>query len=71
MIRIQRAFGPLRAATAEYLEQNHYMRSSGGSGQMFAVLDEAGEIAGACLIGATTSQNQDRSLIRGACLSAA
>jgi hypothetical protein len=35
---------------------------------MFAVLDDTGEIAGACLIGATTSQNQDRSLIRGACL---
>src|SRR5215212_1000455 len=43
------------------------MRSSGGSGQLFAVLDQADEVRGAVLIGATASTNCNRS-IAGACL---
>jgi hypothetical protein len=43
------------------------MRSSGGSGQLFAVLDSANRVNGAVLIGATASTHCDRS-IAGACL---
>jgi len=64
---IRRAFGTLRRAGAAYLEANHYMRASGGSGQLFVVESGDGQIAGACLIGATASRNCDRS-IAGACL---
>ena len=66
-LAIIRAYGTARKAAEAYLERNHYMRSSGGSGQMFAVENSAGAIQGAVLIGATTSKNCDRS-IAGACL---
>jgi hypothetical protein len=36
---IVRAFGETRKAAEAYLEAHHYMRSSGGSSQMFAVMD--------------------------------
>lgn len=65
---IRRAYGPLRKAAELYLEEHHYMRSSGGSGAMFAVVRGDASVAGACLIGATASWNQERSLITGACL---
>jgi hypothetical protein len=64
---IRRAYGTLRKAGAAYLEANHYMRASGGSGQLFVVESGDGQIAGACLIGATSSRNCERS-IAGACL---
>src|SRR5262245_24782379 len=66
-LQIVRARGKTRKAAEAYLEANHYMRSSGGSGQMFAVIDGAKQVNGACLIGATASRNCDRS-IAGACL---
>lgn len=66
-LEIVRAYGAMRKAAAAYLENHHYMRSSGGSGQLFAVLDQANTINGAVLIGATASTNCDRS-IAGACL---
>ena len=59
--------GAYRAEVQAYIAAHHYMRSSGGSGQLFAVVREDNEIAGACLIGATSSANQTRSLT-GACL---
>lgn len=65
--RIVRALGATRTDAAAYLETHHYMRSSGGSGQMFAVLDQRDRISGAVLIGATASQHCDRA-IAGACL---
>ncbi|MBX0329100.1 hypothetical protein K2Z83_15590 [Oscillochloris sp. ZM17-4] len=65
---IQRVFGgDFRRAVQHYIATNHYMRSSGGSGQLFAVMADD-EVAGACLVGATSSENQTRSLIAGACL---
>jgi hypothetical protein len=64
---IVRAFGATRKAAEVYLEAHHYMRSSGGSGQMFAVLDSSECISGAVLIGATASRNCNYS-IAGACL---
>jgi hypothetical protein len=64
---IRRAFGELRKAGAAYLEREHYLRSAGGSGQLFVVERDDGQVAGACLIGKTTSRNCDRS-IAGACL---
>jgi hypothetical protein len=66
-LTIVRAYGPARKAGLAYLEANHYMRSSGGSGQLFIVEDRTGAVYGACLIGATASTNCDRS-IAGACL---
>jgi hypothetical protein len=66
-LTIVRAYGAMRKAAEAYLEAHHYMRSSGGSGQMFAVLDSAAQVSGAVLIGATASANCDRSLA-GACL---
>jgi hypothetical protein len=66
-LTIVRTSGEQRKAAAAYLERNHYMRSSGGSGQLFAVLDPADAVHGAVLIGATASTNCDRS-IAGACL---
>ncbi len=39
-LTIVRTYGAQRKAAAAYLEQHHYMRSSGGSGQLFAVLDQ-------------------------------
>jgi hypothetical protein len=66
-LTIVRAYGATRKAAAAYLERHHYMRSSGGSGQLFAVLDDAERVNGAVLIGATASSNCDRS-IAGACL---
>src|SRR5690348_8134393 len=66
-VTIVRTNGDQRKAAAAYLEQHHYMRSSGGSGQLFAVLDQADEVHGAVLSGATASTNCDRS-IAGACL---
>jgi hypothetical protein len=66
-LTIVRTYGAQRKAAAAYLEQHHYMRSSGGSGQLFAVLDQADEVQGAVLIGATASTNCERS-IAGACL---
>ena len=67
--RIQRVLGgDMRREVAGYLEREHYMRSSGGSGQLFAVLRDDATVRGACLIGATASANQTRSLVRGACL---
>lgn len=66
---ITHAKGELRKAAAAYLERDHYMRSNGGSGTMFAVTaDDTDTVQGACLIGATASTNCDRSLVRGACL---
>jgi hypothetical protein len=65
---IERAYGPLRKAANAYLEREHYMRSAGGSGAMFAVVGDDIHVAGACLIGATCSANQERSLVAGACL---
>ncbi|MBX0330099.1 hypothetical protein K2Z83_20740 [Oscillochloris sp. ZM17-4] len=59
--------GTYRAEVEAYIAQNHYMRSSGGSGQLFAVVRDDDQVVGACLIGATASQNQNRSLV-GACL---
>ena len=67
-LTITHATGDLRRAAAAYLEAHHYMRSSGGSGQMFAVLNDETTVSGAVLIGATASANCDRSLISGACL---
>ena len=64
---IRRAFGALRKAGVAYLERHHYLRSAGGSGQLFVVQHSDGQVAGACLIGKTTSHNCDRS-IAGACL---
>jgi len=66
-LTIMHTNGALRKAAAAYLEQHHYMRSSGGSGQLFAVLDQTESVQGAVLIGATASANCDRS-IAGACL---
>lgn len=65
---ILHAYGPLRRAAERYLEEHHYMRSSGGSGAMFAVIRDDASVTGACLIGATSSSNQERNLIAGACL---
>src|SRR5262249_36276829 len=64
---IQHVYGSIRKAGQAYLETNHYMRSAGGSGQMFVVLDSTQQISGAVLIGATASKNCDNS-IAGACL---
>ncbi len=64
---IVRAFRPIRKAAAAYLETHHYMRSAGGSGQMFAVMNHHEQVNGAVLIGATASRNCDHS-IAGACL---
>jgi hypothetical protein len=66
-LTIVRTAGEQRKAAAAYLEHNHYMRSSGGSGQLFAVVDQSECVHGAVLIGATASTNCDRS-IAGACL---
>ncbi len=66
-LTIVRAYGPARKASMTYLEANHYMRSGGGSGQLFIVEDRTGAVYGACLIGATASTNCVRS-IAGACL---
>src|SRR6266567_125408 len=66
-LTIVRTYGAQRKGAAAYLEQHHYMRSSGGSGQLFAVLDHADHVHGAVLIGATASTNCERS-IAGACL---
>jgi hypothetical protein len=57
----------MRKAGQAYLENNHSMRSAGGSGQMFVVVDSSQQINGAVLIGATASKNCDASLA-GACL---
>ena len=62
------AYGSLRTSATAYLEQSHYMRSAGGSGAMFAVVAADSTVTGACLIGATCSANQERSLVAGACL---
>jgi hypothetical protein len=63
MYSIQRAFGDMRKQAAAYLEREHYMRSAGGSGQMFAVIAErSGSVAGACLIGPAASQDAERSI---------
>jgi hypothetical protein len=66
-LTIMRTSGEQRKAAAAYLEQHHYMRSSGGSGQLFAAFDQTECVHGAVLIGATASTNCDRS-IAGACL---
>ena len=50
---VRRAYGKMRKAGQVYLEQNHYMKSSGGSGQLFVVEHDGGQIVGACLIDAT------------------
>lgn len=66
--RIERVHGGVfRTEVAAYIANHHYMRSSGGSGQLFAVVRDDQQVVGACLIGATTSENQTRSLV-GACL---
>lgn len=59
--------GALRAAGTRYLEEHHYMRSAGGSGALFIVLDQE-QIVGGVLIGKTASQLCDESLINGAVL---
>jgi hypothetical protein len=65
--RIERVRGGVfRSAVEAYIATNHYTRSSGGSGQLFAVMRDE-QVVGACLIGATTSENQTRSIV-GACL---
>lgn len=61
--RIVHAFGEQRKAVQAYLRDSHYMKSDGGSGQLFGVFRDDGTVAGGCLIGATTSQNQTRSLV--------
>ena len=66
-LTIVRAFGAMRKEAAAYLEAHHYMRSAGGSGQMFAVMDSSERVSGAVLMGATASRNCDHS-IAGACL---
>jgi hypothetical protein len=55
-LTIVRTSGAQRKAAAAYLEQHHYMRSSGGSGQLFAVMDQADEVHGAVLMGRPPAQ---------------
>lgn len=61
--RIVHTSGDQRKAVQAYLRDSHYMKSDGGSGQLFGVFAEDGSIAGGCLVGATTSLLQKRSLV--------
>lgn len=68
---IVHATGDLRSQAQQYLTTNHYTRSNGGSGTMFAVVPSdvpQTHVCGAVLIGATASTNCDRSLVAGAVL---
>lgn len=61
--RIEHAYGPLRQAAQAYLRQWHSLASDGNQGYMFAVVADAGDVAGACLVGNAVSAAQERDLV--------
>ncbi|HEX6292978.1 MAG TPA: hypothetical protein VFZ66_27595 [Herpetosiphonaceae bacterium] len=61
-ISIQHVTGALRKRACTLLK-NHYTSADGGAGRMYAAVHRSGEVVGAVLIGATTSEAQSRSLV--------
>ena len=61
--RIVHARGEDLKRARAFVSERHYSASPGGTGFMFVVSDPAGAIAGACLVGKSSSQHADRDLI--------